>query len=277
MTRSSLVLPATIAALAFGFVAAAQAPSAAPLPPSPSTAVPEPAAPLYQVEVLIFANRDFDPAEEHFEHEMTVRLPQNLDLRPVPVFDEAAFALPDDGAISTPPADVPVIAPAPGLEPGPGLAPAPAAVAEEPFHERALRPDELQLGSPARALGRLSAYRVLAHGGWVQQGLPEDQTLPFDLARLGIVNPSGAIKVYLSRFLHVALDVTYRDPQLAPAAGGAGDELAEIRLGPRYRLHAERQVRSGELHFFDHPAFGVLLKVTPVPAETSDGATRPAA
>jgi hypothetical protein len=46
----------------------------------------------------------------------------------------------------------------------------------------------------------------------------------------------------------------------------------------RYHLNAERTTRSGELHYFDHPAFGVLIKVTPVKPEPSvAGGTRPAA
>jgi hypothetical protein len=91
----------------------------------------------------------------------------------------------------------------------------------------------------------------------------------------------GTVLLYVSRFLHVELDVSYQDP-LAPepvAVAGVGG-LAEVPLKPRYRLTAERSARSGELHYFDHPAFGVLLKITPVrpdPNTTAAPGTRPAA
>jgi hypothetical protein len=118
------------------------------------------------------------------------------------------------------------------------------------------------------------------HAGWVQPGLPEDQAKPFDLTLLGVANPRGSVRVYLSRFLHVNLDISYQDDTAAAATAAEppGNELREIALPPRYRLTTERQTRSGELHYFDHPAFGVLVKVTPVPTGTS-GSTgrRPAA
>jgi hypothetical protein len=85
------------------------------------------------------------------------------------------------------------------------------------------------------------------------------------------------VRVHLSRFLHIALDLTYQaSSAAAPASGGANDGLDEIVLAPRYRLTASRSVRSNELHYFDHPAFGVLVRVTPVPAPDG-GARRPAA
>ena len=117
------------------------------------------------------------------------------------------------------------------------------------------------------------------HAGWVQPGLPDDQTKPFDLAQLGVLNPRGSVRVYLSRFLHVSLDLAYQEaavPELASAAP-AGD-LREVTFAHRYRLTTERQARSGELHYFDHPAFGVLVKITPVPTGNAPSTgRRPAA
>ena len=130
-------------------------------------------------------------------------------------------------------------------------------------------------------LERLQPYHPLVHGGWVQLGLPEDEALPIDLGVLGVSNPMGSVLLYVSRFLHVKIDMSYQDPA-APepvAVAGAGG-LAELPIKPRYHLTAERSARSGELHYFDHPAFGVLLKITPVrpdPNATAAGSTRPAA
>jgi hypothetical protein len=118
----------------------------------------------------------------------------------------------------------------------------------------------------------------LLHTGWVQAGLPEDQAPVFDLATLGSLNPRGTVRLYLSRFLHVNLDLTYQGTAVAAnAAQPTG--LDEFAFAPRYKLETERNVRSGELHYFDHPAFGVLVKVTPVPAQSGTGTTgrRPAA
>jgi hypothetical protein len=235
-------------------VASAQAPPPA-APPGP---------PLYQVEVLIFAYRDFDANEERFAQEARP-LPRGQVQRPVPVFDDSNLE---------------------PLESVPGAAPQPppldvtGAVADEadPSGFRVLKPEELQLNAEWRKLERVPTYLALAHGGWVQPGLPEGQAMPVDLAQLGVTNPSGTVRVHLSRFLHITLDLSFRDtlhgaPAVGPAGGGG---LAEVQIAPRYDLTAARQTRSGELQYFDHPAFGVLVKVTPVQAPQR-GTPRPAA
>ena len=224
---------------------------------------PPPGPPLFQVEVLIFGYRDFDTNEERFAHEAPGP-GRDEALRPVPVLDESTLeslepnaAVPDQAAPPLAGAD-------------------PAADTADPLGFRVLRPEELQLTAEYRKLERVPSYLPLAHGGWVQPGLPEDQAQAFDLARLGVTNPAGSVRVYLSRFLHVSVDLSYRDtlhgpPAAAPAVGG----LAEVDVAPRYDLSAERQTRSGELQYFDHPAFGVLVKVTPVLGPPRG--TRPAA
>ena len=99
--------------------------------------------------------------------------------------------------------------------------------------------------------------------------------MPVDLGTLGVINPRGTVRVHLARFLHITLDLTYQGTGSATAAAAAGDGLDEIALAPQYRLKTTRSARSTELHYFDHPAFGVLVRVTPVP--TQDGGRRPAA
>jgi hypothetical protein len=101
------------------------------------------------------------------------------------------------------------------------------------------------------------------------------------LALLGTMNPRGTVRVHLSRFLHITLDLTLERPGSAADAGVPtqfGDGLNELTLAPRYHLKATRSARSGELHYFDHPAFGVLVRVTPVPTEdAASPGNRPAA
>ena len=114
------------------------------------------------------------------------------------------------------------------------------------------------------------------HTGWVQPGLPEADAEAFDLGVLGIVNPSGTIRVHLTRFLHITLDLTYQAGAAPTPGPTTNDGLDELVFAPRYHLVATRNVRSGELHYFDHPAFGVLVRITPVPAQDAQG-RRPAA
>lgn len=235
--------------------AVAQAPA-----PLPDVQLP----PRYEVEVLVFANTNFDPTEERFDQALNGFADDTAALRDVPVFDDTNF-----GALAPPAEPLPA-------EP---LLPAPvdpvAAARAEALRVRVLGPDELKLGAEFRKLRALAAYRPLVHTGWVQPGLPEADAEPFDLKVLGVLNPSGTIRVHLTRFLHVTLDLTYQADGVG-AALSASDGLTELGRAPRYRLRATRNVRSNELHYFDHPAFGVLVRITPVQTQNNEG-RRPAA
>jgi len=246
----------------FAFGAAAQNP-----PPAPDSDAELP--PQYEVEILVFAHRDFDPTEERFDQSLNGLGSTPLDaLREIPVFDESSFGPQGNNARQTPaPNEVPSLDPV-----------------AEALRVRPLRPEELTLGAVYSRLERTPAYEPLLHAGWVQPGLPEADAQPFDLATLGTLNPRGTVRVHLSRFLHVTLDLTLERPVAASDAAAPvveaplGDGLSEVTLAPRYRLKATRSARSGELHYFDHPAFGVLVRVTPLPTEDAgEAGRRPAA
>jgi hypothetical protein len=244
-------------------------------PPGPATNTPQRAVPQYQVEVLIFTHRDFDPNEEQFALEKRREPAAEQSLRSLDTIEDGVeFDADAPVSVDTSPAATDAAAP---VEPDASAVSEAAAVPENEFMFRVLRPEELQLTSQYRVLARLPAYHPLVHGGWVQLGLPDSVTIPVDLGVLGVTNPAGTVRLSLTRFLHVKLDLTYIDAQAAqreqaPAPG----ELTELPIAPRYHIDAERTTRSGELHYFDHPAFGVLVKVTPVKAQPNTG-TRPAA
>ncbi len=260
--RSSVFL---FAALGLASLSAAQDSS---LEPPANT--PARAAPQFQVEVLIFTHRDFDPNEEEFALERQREPAPEQSLRSLDTLEDGVefdADAPVSIDASPPPTD--------GVEP---VEPDAAVVPENEFTFRVLRPEELQLTSQYRVLARLPAYHPLVHGGWVQLGLPDSATVPVDLGVLGVANPAGTVRLSLTRFLHVKLDLTYIDAQTAQRvpAPSAGD-LTELPIAPRYHIAAERTTRSGEIHYFDHPAFGVLIKVTPVKAEPNGSGARPAA
>lgn len=265
VSRAPFKWLAAVSATAVAALAAGQAPQA----PPPADAGP-PLPPRYEVELIVFANRSFDASEERFDR--TLNGPGVEPLAPLaapPVFDDGRFAQPQ------PEANPPAFA-AP-LDPS-------AAAMREALRVRPLRAEELKLGNEYRRLAGGSAYTPLLHTGWVQPGLPEGEAPTFDLATLGIWNPRGTVRVHLINFLHITVDLTYEattPTAAAPGAGapqGPGDGLDEVTLTPRYRLTGTRRSRSGELHYFDHPAFGVLVRITPVPTPgTSPSGRRPAA
>ncbi len=239
-----------VAVLAVSAAALAQAPA----PPAAEPQLP----PQYEVEILVFENLNFDPTEERFEATPNGFADDAAGLREVPVFDDTNF-----GPLA------PNVAPLPPVDPL-------AAQQAEALRIRPLEPEELKLGNEYAKLRASAAYRPLVHAGWVQPGLPEADAEPFDLKVLGVLNPRGTVRVHLSRFLHITLDLTYQADGTSAPGVAAGDGLDELVLAPRYHLVAARNARSNELHYFDHPAFGVLVRVTPLPVQDASG-RRPAA
>lgn len=104
---------------------------------------------------------------------------------------------------------------------------------------------------------------------------------------------TGTVRLVLQRFLHVELDLMLESRDALPrpdegdwferrdrilddfAFGSIGYDEARARLDAlnaepqfqRYRLRESRRVRTEELHYFDHPKFGAIVRVVEVPEE----------
>lgn len=144
--------------------------------------------------------------------------------------------------------------------------------------------DELTLDRAFARLNNLDAYTPLIHTGWSQEARLEEEAQSFDLAVLGSLRPAGTIRLHRSRFLHLTLDLVLQNDYRYTLAPVAFDEphwpLAEFQAPLRYRIDVQRRIRSEEIHFFDHPAFGVLITVRPQPEDPEgegEGPVGPAA
>lgn len=159
-------------------------------------------------------------------------------------------------------------------DPGPTDADEPGPANPAPRRKpRLLRADELELRGALLRLQRDGEYTPLAHGGWIQPAFPPEQATPVDISLLGTVNPVGTVQLHLSRFLHVTVDLLYRAPPVSPPLQEApvvDGVLSELILPLRYALRIQRRVRSGDIHYLDHPAIGLLVVVRPQPVETQD-------
>ena len=156
----------------------------------------------------------------------------------------------------------------PSLEGAVELTPAPGDAPDGGVHAfRLLDRADLSLSGAFRTLRRSARYRPLLHAGWRLPGLPRSAARPAHVGpRLGAAAASGSendppavrgtVKVSVARYLHVELDLLYRL---------SGDDMAAVPEGtPRwFRLESERRMRSRELHYIDHPLFGVLVWITP--------------
>ena len=81
---------------------------------------------------------------------------------------------------------------------------------------------------------------------------------------------SGTLTLTRGRYLHMGLDLLYErqpnSPQLFSFFGFGNAEA----IPESYRLIQSRRMRRGEIHYFDHPKFGVLAMVTAVEEDAED-------
>lgn len=118
-------------------------------------------------------------------------------------------------------------------------------------------PTGSDLASVAAALESDARYRLLSHRRWVQSADNKPASSPV-LVRTDNREIDGYVRFYMSRFLHVEVNLAFQ-PQASTLGG--------VDPAPMpYRLSEQRRVKSQELHYFDHPKFGALVRVTPATA-----------
>jgi hypothetical protein len=140
-----------------------------------------------------------------------------------------------------------------------------------------------RLADEYHALRRSAGYRPLAYLAWRQPVLDRDAARPLTAAtephqRDGSY-VDGTVTVAVERYLHLSLDLQLHLPGVVPGpradnpdpANDEGNEAGETPTLPAIRLTEQRRVRSGELHYFDNPRFGVVALISPYepPPETT--------
>ncbi len=111
--------------------------------------------------------------------------------------------------------------------------------------------------------GRL---RPLIHTAWRQQVRSKALTQPLllrsadEIAR-GTPVIDGTIQVSVQRYLHLNLDLTLRE------ARGLSNTESRTAFSPaqpyrHYRFTSQRKMKSGDLHYIDHPKAGMLILVS---------------
>jgi hypothetical protein len=112
----------------------------------------------------------------------------------------------------------------------------------------------------AARLDRSGRYRVLLHGAWIAPVPDRDSPLPM-LIQTGDRSGDrwrieGTIAVTVARYLHADVALRYLVDSATPDDVTGPPDYLEMQEG--------RRLRSGELHYLDHPRFGVLLQIDPV-------------
>lgn len=117
---------------------------------------------------------------------------------------------------------------------------------------RELRPSA-DFNRIADALNGDERFHVLLEKHWTEIGDTKSNVPPV-LLTTGNNEVNGIMRFYLSRFLHVELNLRYEpDPSLIGAV-----------TAPDFTIHEQRRVRANEMTYFDHPKFGVIVRISPL-------------
>ena len=171
------------------------------------------------------------------------------------------------------------------------------------YSYKVLSADTYQLTSEVEKLSESKTQRVIFHTAWRQPGLDKKQALPIYFKREIPAAPSiidenteeslslnsentnthpsileGILRVTLARYLHLEAELTLRDkaPEIVNSDNPFSvfdNESERIDIEKQGIIHFKqdrRRIRSSELHYLDHPALGILIRITPFekPEET---------
>ncbi len=155
-----------------------------------------------------------------------------------------------------------------------------------------LMQDELTMTDTLDRLDRLDAYEPLLHIGWTQTALPEAETPKLDLREFGQPPEglTGDFTLYLSRYLHLVVNLQLDAPETDAATVHFGEEPMQVDryesdayeyygrvLEPepmyeplRFQISENRLFKNGEIRYYDHPKFGVVAKILRFEIEEED-------
>lgn len=117
------------------------------------------------------------------------------------------------------------------------------------------------LSTAANDLARDGRFRILAYYSWIQSADAKSASKPVRIRGTSGKNPGeldGSLRLYLSRYLHLDLNLGYQDNAGDGALSAGGNDMIT------YRINEQRRIKSQETHYFDHPKFGALVRLTPL-------------
>jgi len=158
------------------------------------------------------------------------------------------------------------------------------------YYFRLLPQTEYKLSDVAEKIAASNDYRIIKHFAWRQPGLSRNIAIPIltqdniepelssELTVDGQPLPplyaqaklEGLIKVSLSRYLHIESELRFEANgipplPLSPVEIAITEEPSMLKPRPTTVVYYEKQkrrMRSKELHYIDHPVFGMLVIMT---------------
>jgi len=137
-----------------------------------------------------------------------------------------------------------------------------------------LSSDAYQLNNIRGGLAAASGYRVLYHRAWRQPAHERSNAVGYPVhtpagSSRDVVE--GTVTLIKERYLHLDVDLWL----MAPGGTAPGMYSDGPVSRPAFHLSEKRRVKSGDLHYFDHPRFGMIARVTPYASPDEQAAPGP--
>ena len=111
--------------------------------------------------------------------------------------------------------------------------------------------DNISLQRAYSSLAANYTYQPLWYKSWVQSFASRRTSGAMPISQGGdLLN--GFVRVQRGHYLHLLLDLEY-------SPGDTNTETPHI-----YRINEKRRVKLNEIHYFDHPRFGVIATIRPL-------------
>jgi len=99
-------------------------------------------------------------------------------------------------------------------------------------------------------------YTLVAHKRWIQDALPKTEAQLIRIANAE-TRLDGTVRFYKNRYLHLDVNLVLGE-EFIPESGDAGSRENAQNY---FIIKEQKRIRSKNLNYFDHPRFGVLIKV----------------
>jgi hypothetical protein len=136
-----------------------------------------------------------------------------------------------------------------------------------------VRPQYNLLNDEVSKMTRRMGYNILFHQAWVVDALPEDQAKPIYISSLPDKDYKsrleGTLLFYKSRYPHIEMNLELeRKIPLVIRSDFAKNQNMQEDLLPefwRFQLKESRKIKTGQIHYLDHPIFGALVEIKYLP------------
>jgi hypothetical protein len=132
---------------------------------------------------------------------------------------------------------------------------------QDPIAYGQVKPEAMLLNNTYNKLVRNSNYQPLLHVSWIQPARSNQVNRGVHLGVTGnngtdVLN--GILKIQRGHYLHLLMDMEYMPGEVSRTHE---DQFSEPAI---YRIKEKRRFRLNEVHYLDHPKFGIIVTVKPL-------------